>query len=860
MSWINKSITRKVGLYIFFVIFALLAAYYFFLNVQLRTYYKEQSETHMVHTSEYFASEIEAYLQRFLVIVQQAKMNPDLIDFAREADDFDVMTEAPLFGRVKKQLIDISGMDENIALAYIALSDVNDLLSSDYDSVGIPDYDLSQREWYASILKQSEPTITPPYMDLVRWEMTVTIAAPLMDGDKILGVFALDIMIETLGKMMYDHTFGESGYTALAYQDGRILYHPDYSVKTPITLQDIWGAEAEPMFSDTPGIASCVEQGEEKLVAHLPIERSGLVVLTVIPRNEVYAQLNLFLVTNLMILFLALFMAIFLLLALRNLISAPVVNVSREIESFRQNKKEISIPSRYLNRKDEIGVLSRGLAQMANEISNYIVETEEQNRRLACVKEKISIERSLFKTTIHSLADGVIATDGYGVIQIMNNVAESLTKWPAALACGRNLSEVFAIAIKDWQLSELYDIVYRRGLIFYAEDILLTKKTGEHLLIEGNVAPIKDGEGRITGAVIVFRDFTEKKQRQEEILYLSYHDQLTGLYNQRFCEEELLRLDTVENLPLSVAMVDVNGLKLTNDAFGHAEGDKLLIRVATVLSQECRETDVVARVGGDEFLILMPKTTSAEAEAQIKRIYHLIAQEEMGSVVVSISVGSGTKTQKQTSVESVISQAEEQMYQRKLTESMSMRSKTIQAIFNTLREKNTKERLHGERVSKTSRELARRLGLREEQVKEAEYAGLMHDIGKIAISDRILNKPGALTDVEYQEIKRHPEIGYQILKSVDTYSPLAVIVLSHHERWDGAGYPQGLKGEDIPLVSRIIAVAGAFEAMTGGRPYRETLSPKAAAEELQRNAGTQFDPEIVRVMLEQVLPDSEETL
>lgn len=860
MSWINKSITRKIGLYTFLVVFALLAVYYIFLNVQLRTYYEEQSEHHLVYNSDQIAAEIEAYLQRYIVIVQQAKMNLDFIAFAQEAGSFDVMTEAPLFNRVKKQLIDISDMDENIALAYIAMSDVNDLLTNDYDSVGIPDYDLSQREWYASTLERGETTITPPYMDLVRGKMTVTIAAPLMDGEKILGVFGLDIMIETLQKMMHAHKFGESGYTALVYQSGRVLYHPNYGTQGLFSLQYIFGDQAEQLLSDTRGIALCTIQEEEKLVAHLPIENTGLIALAIISKNEVYAQLNSFLFTNFLILAGVLILAIILLLALRSLVSAPVVNLSREINSYSENKKEISIPIRYLNREDEIGALARGLAQMANEISNYIIGTEEQNQKLTRAKEKISIERSLFKTTIHSLADGVIATDGYGIISIMNNVAENLTGWPAALAYGRDLVEVFPIAIKGWRLSELYDLVYRRGLVFYAEDILLTQKTGELLLIEGNVAPIKDGEGHTSGAVIVFRDFTEKKQRQEEILYLGYHDQLTGLYNRRFFEEELLRLDTDENLPLSVAMVDVNGLKLTNDAFGHAEGDKLLIRVATVLLEECRRTDVVARVGGDEFIILMPKTTGAEAEAQINKIYRVIAQEEMDSVVVSISVGSGTKVRKQTSIESVISKAEEQMYMRKLTESTSMRNKTIQAIFNTLREKNAKERIHGERVSKISREIARQLGLSEGQVKEAEYAGLMHDIGKIAISDEILNKPGALTEAEYQEIKRHPESGYQILKSVDAYSPLAVITLAHHERWDGSGYPQGLKDEDIPLIARIIAVADSYEAMTGDRPYRRALSRQAAAEELRQNAGTQFDPEVVRVMLEQVLPDSEEEL
>jgi HD-GYP domain-containing protein (c-di-GMP phosphodiesterase class II) len=145
------------------------------------------------------------------------------------------------------------------------------------------------------------------------------------------------------------------------------------------------------------------------------------------------------------------------------------------------------------------------------------------------------------------------------------------------------------------------------------------------------------------------------------------------------------------------------------------------------------------------------------------------------------------------------------------------------------------------------------MGMNKAALNELEMLGLLHDIGKIAIDKEILNKPGRLTKKEWNEVKRHPEIGYRILSSVNDMAELAEFILAHHERWDGEGYPKGLRGEDIPLQSRVLALADAYDAMTSERAYRRSLSESAAVEELEKNAGTQFDPEIVRIFIEKVI-------
>ncbi len=461
-------------------------------------------------------------------------------------------------------------------------------------------------------------------------------------------------------------------------------------------------------------------------------------------------------------------------------------------------------------------------------------------------------ERALFETTLHSIGDGVISADEEGRVEIMNAVAEELTGWRVMEAKGRNIGEVFIVVdeetmVKLGVLDAVTDGVGDQNTLHRSS--ILVRKNGETLAIEETVARIRNGQDGDHGTVIVFRDYTDKKEKQEQILYLSYHDQLTGLYNRRFFEEELRRLDTERNLPLTLVMVDVNGLKLTNDAFGHLVGDALLKMVAQVLKEECRSDDIISRIGGDEFVILLPGTTSEETDRIMYRIRRRLSDERLRDIVISISAGWATKETLEESTHDIFIKAEENMYRKKLTESQSMRNRTIQVILKTLNEKSKREKIHSEKVSEISKRIGEAMDMGHEALNEIGIAGLMHDIGKIAVSEAVLNKPGRLTDAEYDEIKRHPESGYQILKSVDHYSFLADYALSHHERWDGGGYPRGLKGEEIPLIARIICVADAFAAMTSERPYRKAMSEEEAFKELQRHKGTQFDPAIVDVCL-----------
>jgi diguanylate cyclase (GGDEF)-like protein/PAS domain S-box-containing protein len=372
--------------------------------------------------------------------------------------------------------------------------------------------------------------------------------------------------------------------------------------------------------------------------------------------------------------------------------------------------------------------------------------------------------------------------------------------------------------------------VWERGRGIYTED------GTELLALEGYIA-----------------DISEKKEKQKRIEFLSYQDHLTGLYNRRFFEEELRRLDTARNLPLTVVMADVNGLKIVNDAFGHAAGDLLLETVAKILKREARADDIIARMGGDEFLLLLPKTDSSAAGKMIKRIKAVTDNQKVMYLDVSVSFGWATKVEKETDIAEIMKRAEDFMYQKKLFESSSRRSDAVKSILKALHIKNPREEEHSKRVSKLCEALGRAYDLSEEEINVFRAAGELHDIGKIIIDEVILNKADKLSAAEWEVIKRHPEAGLRLLTSAFEFEPIAEFAYAHHERWDGAGYPRGLKGEDILWEARVMAIADAYDAMTCVRPYRPALSEEEAVNEIKSNAGTQFDPIIAKVFVEKVL-------
>ena len=360
-------------------------------------------------------------------------------------------------------------------------------------------------------------------------------------------------------------------------------------------------------------------------------------------------------------------------------------------------------------------------------------------------------------------------------------------------------------------------------------------------------------ENEVTTIRCSLIDITEERIHEDKIEYLSYHDQLTGLYNRRYFEEQLQRLNTLRNHPLGIVIADVNGLKLVNDAFGHSQGDQLLIETAKVLKNSCRQDEILARLGGDEFIIILPKTSELQTKNFMHRLKKLTDRIGVEDLTLSVAFGFGVKKDMDESINNLMKKAEDYMYNNKLMDHTSQRRKVIEGISATLHEKHPREEEHSKRVSALAVQLGKKLHLEDSVLVNLQTAGLLHDIGKIALDYRIIEKTSKLTEDEYNEIKKHSEVGYRILMTSGSFGDITGMVLSHHERMDGKGYPRQLKAEQISLEARILCICDAFDAMTSDRPYRQALSVPSAVNELLRESNHQFDGELVSVFIEEVI-------
>jgi diguanylate cyclase (GGDEF)-like protein/PAS domain S-box-containing protein len=475
-------------------------------------------------------------------------------------------------------------------------------------------------------------------------------------------------------------------------------------------------------------------------------------------------------------------------------------------------------------------------------------QLKQEVRKSREIQKELRASNDKFQAYIQLSPVGIFVTDTTGRYIEVNQKACQMT--------GYREKDLLKLSIKDYLLSEesmkgmkAFNRILDTG--FAEGDFKVRKKDGKENWISLTGAKINGNK------IIAFcTDITERKERDSRIEYLNFNDSITKVHNRAFFEEELKRLDAEEYLPLSYIISDTNGLKMVNDTLGHAAGDIVLIETAKVLQRNTRKDDVLARVGGDEFALLLPKTDSSEAQAIMEHIrlecLDTIVNVNRQEIELSISMGHATKTESPEPISQVLKIAEDFMYRRKLLERTSLHSSFFNSLRKSLFERSQETDEHAERLVAMTRKVGKSLGFQESQLNELQLLSTMHDLGKISIDNKILTKPGKLTEIEWLEMKKHPSIGYRIAMTSPDLKPIADYILCHHERWDGKGYPQGLCGESIPLLSRILAVSDAYDAMTTDRPYRKALTKEVAFAEIEKNSGTQFDPEIVKIFLEEM--------
>lgn len=482
-------------------------------------------------------------------------------------------------------------------------------------------------------------------------------------------------------------------------------------------------------------------------------------------------------------------------------------------------------------------------------IYSILFDTTDRER----FRNELLREKELLRTTLRSIGDGVVTTDNQGMITSLNNVAEKLTGWTSKEAIGQPFTKIFVLENEETGLparNPIQQVLETETVVGLDAHTQLINKKGETVSIADSAAPIQSNLSEIFGVVMVFRDVSEEKARNQKIEFLSYHDALTGVFNRRYLDEKIPKLERSGLEAVSVIMIDVNGLKITNDVFGHKAGDDLLKNAAQLMQLYCSEKDIIVRMGGDEFVILMPNKNLEEAEQIIQEIKDAQVTIEGSNLPRSLSLGCAYAHGEKGSISAAIQQAEKYMYQQKLLNGKSFRNSIISTLLATLYEKSNETEEHSKRLEHFCHLIGKKLRLSSKEMDELALLALLHDIGKVGIDPNILKKPGALTAEEWDEMRRHPEIGYRIARETPELAGIADLILLHHERWDGKGYPHGLSGENIPLACRILAVVDSFDAMTNDRVYRKAMTVEEAIEEIERNIGKQFDPQIARLMID----------
>jgi len=741
-------------------------------------------------------------------------------------------------------------------------------------------FDTRTLTWYEAAQMAGGPTLSHAYKHFIMDGLAISASYPIYDNEgKLQGVVGTHMLLSDIGTFLEGTLHKYYGYAVIIEKDTGALiansmgaenftvlpdgelrrYHIDEIQNTNIQkAYEYYNVTRKPAF---------VYKGiDEKLfinIREINMEGSDWIVISAIRGKPYMENITKSIKFTVLLVILALLLSHIIYKIVISILLKPtnqLLKVSMALSSGDLSKRV------EIFRNDEIGNISQNLNKVADKMQFLINNLE------ACVKERteelhktnaaLVESKNRLQLILDSTAEAIYSIDLNGKCTFCNTSAVKLLgyKSPEELL-GRNMHQLIHHSRRDGtelpvQECKIFQ-ANMQGKGYKADDEVFWRADGTFFDAEYHAYPqIKDG--KVVGAVITFLDITDRKKREDEIKHLSYHDPLTGLYNRRYLEDKCLKIDIPQNLPISVIFADINGLKMTNDIFGHSAGDELIKKSSEIIMQSCRESDIIARIGGDEFVILLPNTNRMKAEKVLSRIKGGFLNARVAAIKCSISLGMDTKTNIDKPLEEIISNAENAMYKDKTMNRQSINKDIIDTIVDTLHSKYPREKQHSIAVSKLCGEFGSVLHLSDLEINKLKQAGFLHDIGKITLDESILLKEN-LTEEEQEQMRQHSVAGYRILNLFDETLDLAEFVYSHHERWDGSGYPQGLKGEQIPLISRIISIVETYERVLNKKKIPKEKRKSAALKVIKNGAGKQFDPEITELFLQMMYDRKDES-
>lgn len=713
-------------------------------------------------------------------------------------------------------------------------------------------YDYFSEDFYTKIKKNQVGYLKE--IHTVDWIDTpiMTYVEPIITKDgKFLGVITLDFDVKKMGLFM-NSSYTDEFDSFILDSNGDFISKSNIYMN--ISADNIYDVQNDFMqeqilqiYATENGTGYFSHLNEDYILAFDTVPELNWKCVYTIPKSLITNPIKNITLAYVIISILMVFILIIWLRDLiEKLITHPLKILLDEFKNITENVYCVNISQELLQSKDEFGDIGVSLENMKFSLKNYQDSLKRQTQKLEEEKNNLRTTMTYIQAVIGALPQMVFVFNKAGICVDCRGTKRVLF-YEAEEYLGKHINEVTNVEAGQRLLKAMHSL----------NEVGQMQEVDVTLDINGSLEYLKMNLSYMTEdeIVIVPIRVTAFKAQLSQIEYLSTHDQLTGLGNRMHLTEVFEEYIKEQVFPISVITCNINGLKAINDTIGRSKGDKQILRLAGILKNSRINKESIFRVGGDEFTIIVQDTDNDQVAILVDELVVDCVNDTTDSIELSVSFGYATMMDDKDSMNETIREAENYMYKQKLYSSVYKKGSTVEIINSTLLAKNLREQRHSERVSYLCEKTAKCLGMNKYTQNKLKVAGLLHDIGKIGIPERVLDKPGQLTDEEFAEIRMHPAIGYKILNSAGHMTEISEIIYAHHEKWDGTGYPRRLKGEEIPIEARIIAISDSYDAMTSDRSYRDGLPKENAIKELMKCRGTQFEAELVDFFIEQVLDD-----